>query len=89
MEFGLNILMQFKNCWYSRNLENTNSEIEDYPRRRIYCPVKLSIFLVLCKRTSWGSMATASKYMENVHITCKIELRKITSEIETKDKDSV
>lgn len=57
-------------------------DMMDYPRRTTYCPVKLSIFLDLCNKTSWGSMATASKYKENVHITCSIKSSRSTSQVE-------
>lgn len=57
-----------------------------YPRRKTYCPVKLSIFLVLCNKTSWGSIATASRYRENVHITCPTTLLDIEEKIWWKER---
>ena len=40
-----------------------------HPRKRTYCPVKLSTFPLLCSRTNWGRIATASKYIEKAQNT--------------------
>ena len=41
-----------------------------YPRKKTYCPVKLSTFPLRWSKTNWGRMATASKYIENAQKIC-------------------
>lgn len=69
LPMGFQIQMIWSECTIKKKICPTIQGIVAYPRKNTYWPVKLSMFLVLCKSTSWGSIATASKYSENVHIT--------------------
>lgn len=69
LPMGFQIQIIWSECTIKKKICPTIQGIVAYPRKNTYWPVKLSMFLVLCKSTSWGSIATASKYSENVHIT--------------------
>lgn len=40
---------------------SVNAIYRSYPKKKTYWPVRLSIFLVRCSKTSCGNIATASK----------------------------
>lgn len=55
---------------FPRQLPHPKLRKNTYPRKKTYCPVKLSTFPLRWSKTNWGRMATASKYIENAQKIC-------------------